>query len=140
MKRISRDWRTLSKLIDEGLDPPILDEYTAGVSPICVYDSMIHFRSLPFLLTLLEFYFWWRMRWIHGLVKDFLNSQVWHHLVHLWQVSFELRMIKIELASLWVLLIVLIVFTDFHHSSILLNNIFILEILIKNKHQMDFDH
>ena len=58
----------------------------------------------------------------------------------LWQVSFELRMIKIELASLWVLLIVLIVFTDFHHSSILLNNIFILEILIKNKHQMDFDH
>lgn len=47
-------------------------------------------------------------------------------------------MIKIELASLWVLLSVLIVFTDFHHSSNLLHSI--LEILIKNKHQMDFDH
>ena len=38
MKRISRDWRTLSKLIDEGLEPPILDEYVVG--PICVYDSL----------------------------------------------------------------------------------------------------
>ena len=40
MKRISRDWRTLSNLIDEGLDPPILDEYIAGVCPILVYDSL----------------------------------------------------------------------------------------------------
>ena len=54
MKRISRDWRTLSKLIDEGLDPPILDEYITGVRPIF---GKIHFRSLPLFSTVLEFYF-----------------------------------------------------------------------------------
>ena len=64
MKRISRDWRTLSKLIDEGLDPPILDEYTAGICPICVYDSMIHFRSL----------FFFNFTRVLFLMKDEVNS------------------------------------------------------------------
>ena len=92
MKRISRDWRTLSKLIDEGLEPPILDEYVAGFCPICVYDSLyITF----FLLNCAR---------VSCLMQDEVNlwfgesfpeqSSLAPFSVQLWRVSFELWMIK----------------------------------------------
>ena len=123
MKRISRDWRTLSKLIDEGLDPPILDEYIAGVCPIFVYDSL---WVTSFILNCTRVLF---------LMKDEVNSWFGERFPEQLSLApFSAFMASFFWAeddknctsfSMGPLISVLIVFTDFHHSSILLNNIFL---------------